>query len=65
MKLIFELDKDFIESIKFLEKMEKLKIDGDRVVIESDNVAKLRANSNIIFRMLKIYDNFRRFLSSL
>ena len=65
MKIIFEVEKEFLDNIKFLEKLEKIEINENSVIVKGESISKLRANSNIIFRLLKIYDNFRRFLSSL
>ncbi|BFI73209.1 hypothetical protein YN1_1960 [Nanoarchaeota archaeon] len=66
MKVIIkDLDKDFIESIKFLEREEKIKIEGDKIIIEKDEESKLRAQLNLIFRLLKINDNLIRLLSNL
>ncbi|MGC9133123.1 MAG: hypothetical protein ACP5GJ_01825 [Nanopusillaceae archaeon] len=66
MKVIVEgLDKDFIESIKFLEKDEKIKIEGNSIIIEKDEESKLRAQVNLLFRLIKINDNLIRLLSNL
>jgi tRNA threonylcarbamoyladenosine modification (KEOPS) complex Pcc1 subunit len=66
MKVIVEgLDKDFIESIKFLEKDEKIKIEGNSIIIEKNEESKLRAQVNLLFRLIKINDNLIRLLSNL
>jgi tRNA threonylcarbamoyladenosine modification (KEOPS) complex Pcc1 subunit len=66
MKVIIEgLDKDFIESIKFLEKDEKIKIEGNNIIVERNEESKLRAQINLLFRLIKINDNLIRFLSNL
>ena len=66
MKVIIEdLDKDFIESIRFLEKDEKIKIEGDKIIVERNEESKLRAQINLLFRLIKINDNLIRFLSNL
>ena len=66
MKIIINIeDKDLIDILKFLESQEGIKIENNNIIINKKDVSKARAQMNLIFRLLKIYDNLNRFLSSL
>ncbi len=66
MRIIIEdLDKDFIESTRFLEKGEKIKIEDNKIIIEGKEISKLRAQINLLFRLIRINDNLIRLLSNL
>jgi len=66
MKIIISIeDKDLIDILKFLESQEGIKIENNSIIINKKDVSKARAQMNLIFRLLKIYDNLNRFLSSL
>jgi len=66
MKIIISIeDKDLIDILKFLESQEGIKIENNSIIINKKDISKVRAQMNLIFRLLKIYDNFNRFLSSL
>jgi len=66
MKIIISiLDKDLIDILKFLESQEGIKIENNSIIINKKDISKARAQMNLIFRLLKIYDNLNRFLSSL
>ncbi|EOD42584.1 Uncharacterized protein Nst1_314 [Candidatus Nanobsidianus stetteri] len=66
MKIIINIeDKDLIDILKFLESQEGIKIENNNIIINKKDISKARAQMNLIFRLLKIYDNLNRFLSSL
>ena len=66
MKIIINIeDKDLIDILKFLESQEEIKIENHSIIINKKDISKARAQINIILRLLKIYDNLNRFLSSL
>jgi hypothetical protein len=66
MKIIINIeDKDLIDILKFLESQEGIKIENNSIIINKKDISKARAQMNLIFRLLKIYDNLNRFLSSL
>jgi tRNA threonylcarbamoyladenosine modification (KEOPS) complex Pcc1 subunit len=66
MKIIINIeDKDLIDILKFLESQEGIKIENNSIIIDKKDISKARAQMNLIFRLLKIYDNLNRFLSSL
>jgi tRNA threonylcarbamoyladenosine modification (KEOPS) complex Pcc1 subunit len=66
MKIIINIeDKDLIDILKFLESQEGIKIENNDIIIDKKDISKARAQINLIFRLLKIYDNLNRFLSSL
>ncbi|BBL45789.1 hypothetical protein MJ1_0644 [Nanobdella aerobiophila] len=66
MKIILTgLDKDFIESAKFLKNSENIMIENDEIIINSESISVGRAKINLLYRLLRIYDNFNRFLSNL
>jgi len=66
MKIIINIeDKDLIDILKFLESQEGIKIENNSIIINKRDISKARAQMNLIFRLLKIYDNLNRFLSSL
>jgi tRNA threonylcarbamoyladenosine modification (KEOPS) complex Pcc1 subunit len=66
MKIIVNIeDKDLIDILKFLESQEGIKIENHSIIINKKDISKARAQMNLIFRLLKIYDNLNRFLSSL
>jgi hypothetical protein len=66
MKIIINIeDKDLINILKFLESQEGIKIEDNVIIIDKKDIPKARAQMNLIFRLLKIYDNLNRFLSSL
>ncbi|MFP3167021.1 MAG: hypothetical protein RXQ68_01165 [Candidatus Nanopusillus sp.] len=66
MKIIISIeDKDLIDILKFLESQEGIKIEDNSIIINKKDISKARAQMNLIFRLLKIYDNLNRFLSSL
>ena len=60
------LNADFINSINFLEKIEKIKIvnKGSKmfIIIKGKDVAKLRANLNLLFRCLRMYDDIKKWI---
>ena len=66
MKIIINIeDKDLIDILKFLESQEGIKIENNSIIINKKDISKARAQMNLIFRLLKIYDNLNRFLSGL
>lgn len=66
MKIIIEVEKEFLECIKFLENTEyNIKVLEDKIIIESDKVSKLRANINLIMRLLNLYERISNTLSNL
>jgi tRNA threonylcarbamoyladenosine modification (KEOPS) complex Pcc1 subunit len=66
MKIIVNIeDKDLIDILKFLESQEGIKIENNSIIINKKDISKARAQMNLIFRLLNIYDNLIRFLSSL
>jgi len=66
MKIIINIEnKDLIDILKFLESQEGIKIENNSIIINKKDISKVRAQMNLIFRLLKIYDNLNRFLSSL
>jgi len=66
MKIIVNIeDKDLIDILKFLESQEGIKIENNSIIINKKDISKARAQMNLIFRLLNIYDNLNRFLSSL
>jgi len=66
MKIIISIeDKDLIDILKFLESQEGIKIENNSIIINKKDISKARAQMNLIFRLLKIYDNLNRFLSGL
>jgi tRNA threonylcarbamoyladenosine modification (KEOPS) complex Pcc1 subunit len=66
MKIIINIeDQDLIDILKFLESQEGIKIENNVIIINKRDISKARAQMNLIFRLLKIYDNLNRFLSSL
>ena len=66
MKIIVNIeDKDLIDILKFLEYQEGIKIENNNIIIDKKDISKARAQMNLIFRLLKIYDNLNKFLSSL
>ena len=66
MKIIISIeDKDLIDILKFLEFQEGIKIENNSIIINKKDISKARAQMNLIFRLLKIYDNLNRLLSSL
>jgi tRNA threonylcarbamoyladenosine modification (KEOPS) complex Pcc1 subunit len=66
MKITINIeDKDLIDILKFLESQEGIKIENNSIIIDKKDISKARAQMNLIFRLLKIYDNLNRFLSSL
>lgn len=66
MKIAINIeDKDLIDILKFLESQEGIKIENNSIIINKKDISKARAQINLIFRLLNIYDNLNRFLSSL
>lgn len=66
MKIIINIeDQELIDILKFLESQEGIKIEDNVIIINKRDISKARAQMNLIFRLLKIYDNLNRFLSSL
>ncbi|MDT7890493.1 MAG: hypothetical protein RQ869_00280 [Candidatus Nanopusillus sp.] len=66
MKIIINIeDQELIDILKFLESQEGIKIENNVIIINKRDISKARAQMNLIFRLLKIYDNLNRFLSSL
>ncbi|AMD29974.1 hypothetical protein Nps_02840 [Candidatus Nanopusillus acidilobi] len=66
MKIVISIeDKDLIDILKFLESQEGIKIENNSIIINKKDISKARAQINLIFRLLNIYDNLNRFLSSL
>ena len=66
MKIIINIeDQELIDILKFLESQEGIKIENNTIIINKRDISKARAQINLIFRLLKIYDNLNRFLSSL
>jgi len=66
MKIIINIeDKNLIDILKFLESQEGIKIEDNVIIVDKKDISKARAQMNLIFRLLKIYDNLNRFLSSL
>jgi len=66
MKIIINIeDRNLIDILKFLESQEGVKIGNDSIIIDKKDISKARAQINLIFRLLNIYDNLNEFLSSL
>jgi tRNA threonylcarbamoyladenosine modification (KEOPS) complex Pcc1 subunit len=66
MKIIINIeDRNLIDILKFLESQEGIKIENNSIIIDKKDISKARAQINLIFRLLNIYDNLNRFLSSL
>ena len=66
MKIVINIeDKDLIDILKFLESQESVKIENNSMIINKKDISKVRAQINLIFRLLNIYDNLNKFLSSL
>ena len=66
MKIIINIeDKNLIDILKFLESQEGVKIEDNSIIIDKKDISKARAQINLIFRLLNIYDNLNRFLSNL
>jgi tRNA threonylcarbamoyladenosine modification (KEOPS) complex Pcc1 subunit len=66
MKIIINIeDKDLKDILKFLESQEGIKIKNNSIIIDKKDISKVRAQMNLIFRLLKIYDNLNRLLSNL
>jgi hypothetical protein len=66
MKIIINIeDQELIDILKFLESQEGIKIENNIIIINKKDISKARAQMNLIFRLLKIYDNLNRFLSGL
>jgi len=58
-------DKDFLNSIKFLEENEQIKIIDNSILIDKKEVSKTRAIINLILRLAKINEDLGRTLSKL
>jgi len=58
-------DKDFLNSIKFLEEKEQIKIIDNSILIDKKEVSKTRAIINLILRLAKINEDLGRTLSKL
>ncbi|MEM1687970.1 MAG: hypothetical protein QW184_00685 [Nanopusillaceae archaeon] len=68
MRIIIEnLDKEFLEALDFLKNREKFLIDLDKlkIILTSDSISKARAVTNLIFRLIRIYEDLGRTLSKL
>jgi len=66
MKIIINIeDRNLIDILKFLESQEGVKIENNDIIIDKKDISKARAQINLIFRLLNIYDNLNGFLSSL
>jgi len=66
MKIIINIeDRNLIDILKFLESQEEVKIENNNIIIDKKDISKARAQINLIFRLLNIYDNLNGFLSSL
>ncbi|MEM1895652.1 MAG: hypothetical protein QXR54_00480 [Nanopusillaceae archaeon] len=68
MKIIIKnLDIDFLESLNFLKNKEKISIDLSslEIILNVNSISKLRAITNLIFRLMKIYEDLGRTLSKL
>jgi len=66
MKVEIEIeDIDFLNSVKFLEENEQIKIFNNRIIIEKEEVSKVRAVINLILRLAKINEDLGRTLSKL
>lgn len=66
MKIIINIeDRNLIDILKFLESQEGVKIENNSIIIDKKDISKARAQINLIFRLLNIYDNLNGFLSSL
>ncbi|MEM0379297.1 MAG: hypothetical protein QXG71_00855 [Nanopusillaceae archaeon] len=68
MKIIIKnLDIDFLESLNFLKNKEKISIDLSslEIILNVNSISKLRAIMNLIFRLMKIYEDLGRTLSKL
>jgi len=66
MKIIINIeDRNLIDILKFLESQEGVKIENNSIIIDKKDISKARAQINLIFRLLNIYDNLNEFLSSL
>jgi len=58
-------DRDFLNSIKFLEDNEQIKVFDGYIIIEKEEISKLRAVLNLILRLAKINEDLGRILSKL
>jgi len=58
-------DRDFLDSIKFLEDNEQIKVFDNYIVVEKKEISKLRAVVNLILRLAKINEDLGRTLSKL
>jgi len=58
-------DRDFIESVKFLEDKESIRIIENSILIEKTEISKIRASINLIMRLAKINEDLGRTLSKL
>ncbi|MEM4460671.1 MAG: hypothetical protein QW038_01110 [Nanopusillaceae archaeon] len=68
MRIIIEnLDKEFLEALDFLKNREKFLIDLDKlkIILTSNSISKARAVTNLIFRLIRIYEDLGRTLSKL
>ncbi|RDD52396.1 hypothetical protein BA065_01935 [Nanoarchaeota archaeon NZ13-N] len=64
VELLFD-DKDFIESVRFLEDKESIRIMENCILIEKTETSKIRASVNLIMRLAKINEDLGRTLSKL
>ncbi len=58
-------DKDFLKAIEFLIDMESLNIKDNKIIIERNEISKIRAIVNLLLRLAKINEDLRRTLSEL
>lgn len=56
---IKDIREDFIDIIKNIN-TEDIKIKDNSIIIEGDEISKLRAKINLLFRLIYIYNNFEK-----
>jgi len=58
-------DIDFLNSIRFLEENEQIKVIDNSILIDKEGVSKVRAIINLLLRLAKINEDLGRTLSKL
>jgi len=58
-------DIDFLNSIRFLEENEQIKVVDNSILIDKEEVSKVRAIINLLLRLAKINEDLGRTLSKL
>lgn len=63
-KLVFlSKDKEFLDILKNFEKLEQFEISKDSIIIYSNKSSILRAKTNLLLRMLAVYEKFKDFFN--